>query len=176
MVLSNDLTPSQIANAVGCHPSTITRHATNMNLLGDVKAPPNKGGRPRRLTPVMLKALCDHLLENPHLYLDEMAIFLWEEFQVHVTTCSIGRALKREAWSKKAAKYKASERNADLRDTYFHFMSDFCSKTDNKFGRQSSRQLDSSGNLGVVTQQFSCAKSFITVLQRKVVFKAGNIW
>jgi hypothetical protein len=28
---------------------------------------------------------------------------------------------------KKAANYKARERNADLRDAYFHFMSDFCS-------------------------------------------------
>ncbi|KAF4209653.1 hypothetical protein CNMCM5878_005039 [Aspergillus fumigatiaffinis] len=127
MILSNELTRSQIANAAGCHPSTITRHVTNMELFGDVKAPPNKGGRPRRLTPIMLKALCDHLLEKPHLYLDEMAIFLWDEFQVHVTTSSIGRALKREGWSKKAAKYKARERNADLRDAYFHFMSDFCS-------------------------------------------------
>jgi hypothetical protein len=27
-------------------------------------------------------------MEKPHLYLDEMAIFLWDEFQVHVTTCS----------------------------------------------------------------------------------------
>ena len=76
MILSNELTHSQIAKAAGCHPSTITRHVTNMNLFGDVKAPPNKGGRPRRLTPVMLKALCDHLLEKPHLYLDKIAIFL----------------------------------------------------------------------------------------------------
>jgi hypothetical protein len=70
-----NLTRSQIASAAGCHPSTITRHAANMNLFGDVKAPWNKGGRPRRLTPIMVKALCDHLLEKPHLYLDEMASF-----------------------------------------------------------------------------------------------------
>jgi hypothetical protein len=46
-----------------------------------------------------------------------MAFFLWDEFQVHVTTCSIGRALKREGWSKNAAKYKARQQNAELRDT-----------------------------------------------------------
>lgn len=56
-----------------------------------------------------------------------MAIFLLDKFQVYLTTCSIGRALKCEGWSKKAAKYKARERNADLRDAYFHFMSNFCS-------------------------------------------------
>lgn len=67
MILSNELTHSQFAKAAGCHPSTIIRHITNMNLFRDVKAPPNKGRRPRRLTPAMLKALCDHLLKKPHL-------------------------------------------------------------------------------------------------------------
>lgn len=76
MILSNELTHSQIANAAGSHPSTITRHVINMNIFGNMKAPPNKGGHPRRLTPIMIKALCDHLLEKPFLYLDDMAIFL----------------------------------------------------------------------------------------------------
>lgn len=72
----------------------------------------------------MLKALCDHLLEKPNLYLDEVAIFLWNEFQVRITTC-YSRALRREGWPRKAAKHKARDTNADLRD--FHFISDFCS-------------------------------------------------
>ena len=62
-----------------------------------------------------------------HMYLDEMAVFLWDEFEVLVTTSSIRRALKYEGWTKKAAKQKAKERNADLRDAYFHFISDFAS-------------------------------------------------
>lgn len=41
----------------------------------------------------MLEALCDHLLEKPGLYLDEIAIFLWDKFQTVVTTSSIRRAL-----------------------------------------------------------------------------------
>jgi transposase len=116
-----------MAEAANCHRSTITRHVANMRLFGSVRAPSNKGGRPRSLTPVMIKALCDHLLEKPHLYLDEMAVFLWDEFQAEVPISSISRALKREGWSKKAAKQKAKERNPDLRDGYFHFLSDFCS-------------------------------------------------
>jgi hypothetical protein len=63
----------------------------------------------------MIQVLCDHLLEKPHLYFDEMADFLWDEFGVLVTASSIRRALKYENWSKKAAKQKAKERNADLR-------------------------------------------------------------
>ncbi|CDM32992.1 Probable transposable element [Penicillium roqueforti FM164] len=42
-------------------------------MFGSVKAPLNKGGRQRSITPVMLEALCDHLLEKPTLYLDGMA-------------------------------------------------------------------------------------------------------
>ena len=52
----------------------------------------------------MLEVLCDHLLENPGLYLEEMAVFLWDEFEVHVSTFSISRTLKDVGWSKKAAR------------------------------------------------------------------------
>lgn len=30
----------------------------------------------------MLEAVCDHLLEKPGLYVDEMALFLWDEFYI----------------------------------------------------------------------------------------------
>ena len=41
----------------------------------------------------MIEALCDRLSEKPGLYLGEMAVFLWDEFQIMVTTSSIRRAL-----------------------------------------------------------------------------------
>jgi hypothetical protein len=75
----------------------------------------------------MINALCHHLLEKPQLYLDEMAIFLWDEFQVRVEPWTISRALKREGWSKKVSKQKARQRNPDLRDGYMHYISDFLS-------------------------------------------------
>lgn len=37
----------------------------------------------------MLEALKQYLLEKPGLYLDEMAIFLWDDFEAVVTTSSI---------------------------------------------------------------------------------------
>jgi hypothetical protein len=49
-------------------------------MFGSVKAPLIKGGRPRNITLVMIEALCDYLIAKPALYLDEMAIFLWDEF------------------------------------------------------------------------------------------------
>jgi transposase len=73
----------------------------------------------------MLDALCEHLLEKPTLYLDEMAVFLWDEFALLATKASISRALRSKGWSKKTARVKARERNLGLRDEYFHYISGF---------------------------------------------------
>jgi transposase len=73
----------------------------------------------------MIKALCEHLSEKPGLYLDEMAVLLWDEFQTTITTSSIRRALVAIGWSKKVARQRAKEQNADLRDYYLHNLSDF---------------------------------------------------
>jgi predicted transcriptional regulator len=80
MIHSGELSMNEMAQAAGCNKSTISRISSNIRMFGSVKAPPIKGGRPRNITPVMLEALCDHLIEKPALYLDEMAVFLWDEF------------------------------------------------------------------------------------------------
>jgi transposase len=77
------------------------------------------------ITPFMLDALCDHLLEKPDLYLDEMADFLYNEFELLVSTYTISRALRSQGWTKKVARRIAQERNADLRNYYLHQLSDF---------------------------------------------------
>jgi transposase len=127
IISSSELTAAQMAEAAGCSERMITRLRSNLRLFGSVKAPPNKGGRPRSLLPYMVQTLCDYLLEKPHLYLDEMAVYLWDEFETQVTTYSIRCALKYAGWLKKKAKQKARERNPDLRDEYFYFISDFSS-------------------------------------------------
>ena len=68
-----------------------------------------------------------HILEKPDLYLDEMAVFLWDDFQTMVTTSSIRRALVAKRWSKKTSRQRAREQNADLRDYYLQDLSDFYS-------------------------------------------------
>jgi transposase len=73
----------------------------------------------------MLEALFDHLLEKPGLYLDEMVIFLWDEFQMIATTSSVRRALVSNGWSRKSARQKAKEQNAELREIYLHNLSEF---------------------------------------------------
>jgi hypothetical protein len=64
---------------------TILRISSNIRTFRSVNAPPNKGGRARSINPIMLEALYEHLLEKPTLYLDEMTIFLWDEFDVQET-------------------------------------------------------------------------------------------
>lgn len=54
-----------------------------------------------------------------------MIVFLWDEFNIRVTNCSISRTLVSVHWSKKIARQKTKEHNSDLRDIYTHYISDF---------------------------------------------------
>jgi transposase len=125
MILSESLTTSQMAYAAECSERSITTIRSNLQLFGSTRAPRNPAGRRSSITPLMLKALCEHLFEKPGLYLDEMVVFLWDEFEVLATKSSISRALSSEGWSKKTTQQRARERNADLRDSYFHSIADF---------------------------------------------------
>jgi len=54
-----------------------------------------------------------------------MKNFLQKEFEVRVTTSSIGRALASIGWTKKKIRRVAKGRNADLRDMYLYNISKF---------------------------------------------------
>jgi transposase len=112
----------QIANVAGCNRRTIHRRSKRLP-----KASPYPVGRPRSVTPQMLDTLCEHLLENPGLYLEEMVLFVLDKFKLQVTTYSIARALKSIGWSKKTIRRIEKGRNADLRDLYVHNTSHFLS-------------------------------------------------
>jgi hypothetical protein len=68
----------------------------------------------------MLDALRKHLQQNPGLYLYEMAHILQKEFEVHVTTSSITKALVSIGWTEKKIRRVAKGPNADLRDLYLY--------------------------------------------------------
>jgi hypothetical protein len=120
MILCSSLTTAQRANAAHCSDRSVRHIRSNLRCFGTTRAPFNGVGRPRSITPPMLRALCEHLIEKPGLFQDEMAIFLWDEFEAQVTVYSIGRALASVSWSKKAARQVAKERNADLRNFYLY--------------------------------------------------------
>lgn len=106
MLISGELTTSQMAETAGCSKRAIIRLRANLQLFGSLKAPQIKGGRPRKITPVMLEALCDYLLEKPDLYLHEMELFLLDEFDIGVPKSTISDALRRKGWSKRLSDNK----------------------------------------------------------------------
>lgn len=108
---------------VVCHQRSIQRHRSNLRYFGSTRAPEGRVGRRPAVNDVMLEALKEYLMGKPDAYLDEMAVFLWDEFEVNVPNSSIQRALKRAGWSKSVARRVARERNADLRDSYAHEIS-----------------------------------------------------
>lgn len=93
MIESQSFTTSKMAEQAECNKLTIINIRGNLRQFGSIYVPQPRVGRKRTVTPLMIKALCDHLFEKPGLYLEEMAIFLWDEFQTIVTTSSIRRAL-----------------------------------------------------------------------------------
>jgi transposase len=119
MTLSN-CPPAEIAKDVGCSERAVYAIQSNLRHFGSTKAPSNGVGRPRSVTPPMLDALCEYLLEKPDLYRDEMVLFVLDEFNTHVTPSSIGRTLKSRGWTKKTIRRIAKGRNANLRDLYMH--------------------------------------------------------
>lgn len=91
-------------------------------MFNSVETPPNKGGRPRSITLVILEALCVYLLENPDLYLDEMAVFYGTSSTSTPRNLVSVAFLHSKDGRRKAAWLKAKERNLALRDNYFHFI------------------------------------------------------
>jgi len=70
-VLSDSLTTSQMAKAAECSKRSVINISNNLRRFGNVRAPPTQVGRRRSVTPPMLHALCDHLLEKPGLYISQ---------------------------------------------------------------------------------------------------------
>jgi transposase len=120
MIVSGTLSAPQMAEASRCSERSIKHIRSNLRYFGTTKAPHNGVGRRRSITPLMLQALQQHLLEKPGLYLNEIVVFLWDEFEVVVTAMSISRALRSIGWSKKVASNVAEQCNADLRDFYLY--------------------------------------------------------
>jgi len=114
-----------MADQAECSKQTIISIRNNLRQFGSLYAPQTRVGRKRTVTPLMSEALCDHLHKKPGLYIEEIVVFLKDEFQTMVTTSSIRRALVAKGWSKKTVRRRAKEQNADLRDYYLYNLSDF---------------------------------------------------
>lgn len=93
MIRNGELSILEIAETAGYNKSTILRISSNIRMFSSVKALANKGGRLRSITPIILEASYNYLFEKPGLYLNEIAIFLWDDFNMYIIKSSISRAL-----------------------------------------------------------------------------------
>ena len=128
MIIDGTSTHAQIALAANCSKDAVKAISANLRRFGSTTAPRNGGGRPRTLTTTMLNVLREDLLRKPDQYLDEMMLFLWDEYQVMVSPSTISRALHSMRWSKKQSRRIAHGRDANLRDFYLHTLASFESR------------------------------------------------
>jgi hypothetical protein len=68
MILDQTLTIAQMTTNAGCSERLIKAIKSNLTYFNSTRAPANGVGRRRSITPLMLGALCEHLLEKPRLY------------------------------------------------------------------------------------------------------------
>ena len=115
----------QIAEAAECSRNAVGAIRANLQCFGTTTAPRNVSGARRSITPSMRQALLDHLWVKPDRYLDELVVFLWDDFRLLVSTSTISRELEAAGWSKKKARQEAKQRNPDLRDWYRHEISSY---------------------------------------------------
>jgi transposase len=76
--------------------------------------PRKKPGPASLITPEMEEALIEHIAVHNDLYLDEMADFLFDEFDVKVSNPLISKLLKRRQITNKKLKVIAQQQNEEL--------------------------------------------------------------
>lgn len=112
-----------IGGALECSRNAVGHIRRNLQDFGHTKAPRNPSGRPRSLTPAMREAILEYLRVWPDRYLDELVVYLADEFDILVSESTICRELKRAGWSKKKNRQEAQQRDAGVRDSYIYNMS-----------------------------------------------------
>lgn len=105
-----------IAKAIQVAHRTVYKIQVNLDLYGEPYAPASVvQGRPRLLLAYQELKLLDFLEDQPTAYLDELQDFLFDEFDLQVSTATVSRTLLRARWSRKAVRARAAERSHELR-------------------------------------------------------------
>ncbi|CZS75078.1 unnamed protein product [Fusarium graminearum] len=118
-------TTKQIAQAIPCDPRTVRKAKARYRLFESTKAPPNRVGRYKKVTPYKRDALLDRLAGHPTTDRSEMVTFLRDEFEDEVSLSTISRLLKDARWTRKNCHRVARQRNPELRDLYLYKLSKY---------------------------------------------------
>lgn len=105
-----------IHSATGVSVIQIKKMSRNCLRTGAIALPPpGPQGRPLSLTEFHAQEILGSLQQKPLAYQNEMAWFLFDEFEIIVDRSTVSRTLQRCRWSRKAAKRQAAQRNEVLR-------------------------------------------------------------
>ena len=104
--------PTEIAQQLGVSNRLVTYYRKKLATWGDVVTPPiAPRGRKYKLHPAAVDAIADQLAVNPTMYLDELQVWLEEEWDIEVSLPTISRCLKRMNKT-----HKKSQRINEARD------------------------------------------------------------
>jgi hypothetical protein len=81
MLRSASLTDEEIAAVANRSMRQVRSARTNHQIPGSLGATKNTRGRRSSVPPQVLTALLDHILTKLDLYLDEIADFLWDQYE-----------------------------------------------------------------------------------------------
>lgn len=87
-------TDDNIAKISSSTARTVHRRQLNQIHFRITKAPSNGAGRARTITPNILAALRNELVDSPYMRLKDIIAFLRKEFNANVTHFSVSRALE----------------------------------------------------------------------------------
>jgi transposase len=109
----------EVARAAGVKRDTVRKMRLSLEYWGTPYAPRTvRLGRPRLLAEAQRLRLKEFLCGRPYAYLEEMAEFLYDEFDLEVSTATLWRELERMRWSRKLVTKRAREQSAALCRVY----------------------------------------------------------
>ena len=95
-------TPPAIAIELHCHPATVYRWERRLQMHGYLNSPlAGRAGGPQRLHQAAKASLAEYVNRYPWVYQEEMALFLFEEWDIRVSQSTISRLLKEMRMSRK---------------------------------------------------------------------------
>ncbi|CAG1987526.1 unnamed protein product [Fusarium graminearum] len=118
-MIQNGGPTKQIAQSIPCDPRTVRKAKARYRLFESTKAPPNRVGRYKKVTPYKQDVLLENLDQYPTTDRTQMVTFLHDEFEDDV------RSLKDARWTRKNCHPVAQQRNPELRDLYLYKLSKY---------------------------------------------------
>ncbi|KAF4547214.1 Hypothetical protein D9617_52g060350 [Elsinoe fawcettii] len=118
-------TNQQIADSCSISKRSVMRYKANLRLFGSAESPYTLRGPLRLIDPIALSALLQVLIYKPTMSLDEMGVYLYDQYGVAASLPTVHRASTEIGWSRKATRRVAAQRCQELRDAHQLVMSQF---------------------------------------------------